>query len=427
MMAAIIFAMNMLAAHKPILFHVAPMQCYTNVHLRVLFRSLSAKAVLWTEMEKARDLCKSQKACAARLKHTYPEHPLVLQLGGGDPDRMAQAARSALPFGFDEININAGCPSIESGGADFGAALMNQPMLTRQLAERVAQACPGMPISVKCRLGVHERLSGAAGELDETYEQLHAFVAQISSSGAVAHVVVHARAAVLSGLSPTQNRRVPPLRPEWVGWLARDFPELRITTNGGVEGIEGTAGVRAIARGAVGAAGVDGAMAGRWLLRRPLDLWHIDAEPDIRAVAGVGTAVRRAWSRADAIVSYSSYADRCLSAGTASAAQLAPPLLLVLEQLREDVRAVGASDVGVGHSAGGADGELPEILAALWDGASTLAPRGGAGERSRSELVSDNDEAMASIQRLGRGLSKTIGTKVANKLSRNRAEELVSG
>lgn len=413
---------------QPLLFHVAPMQCYTNVHLRVLLRSLSTKAVLWTEMEKAADLCKSDKACATRLFYTQPEHPLVLQLGGSDLEVMAQAARRARPFAFDELSINCGCPSIEAGGADFGATLMLKPALTRQLAEKIAEACPGVPVSVKCRLGVHNCLDNTAdqGAMDETYEELHSYVRQITSSGVVSHVIVHARAAVLSGLSPAQNRRVPPLRPEWVAWLASDFPNLRLTVNGGVEGI---AGVRDVACGAsVGGAGkIDGVMAGRWILRRPLDLWNIDAEPHIRTATSTHQASRRAQSRADAVARYLSYADRCLSKGSASAVQLLPPLLLVVEQMRDDLRASLTPDCGRGclkDEAVRAD-EISQLLAVLWEGIPTLAPKSIRKIDLSSEILapSDGEEAVASVQRLSKALGKAIGTKVANKLARNRAEQ----
>ncbi|KAG8470626.1 hypothetical protein KFE25_009047 [Diacronema lutheri] len=431
MVANIIVALLISRVGRPLLFHVAPMQCFTNVHLRVLLRSLTTKAVLWTEMEKVQDLLRSRAACRARLEHTAAEHPLVLQLGGSDADSMAQAARDARAFGFDELNINCGCPSVQAGGADFGAALMQRPALTRQLAERVAQACPGVPVSVKCRLGVCDRLGGLA---EPAYEELHSFVRAISSSGAVSHVAVHARAAVLSGLSPAQNRVVPPLRPEWVHRLARDFPNLRVTLNGGIGSLEGLGE----GLGAAHDDGIDGVMAGRWPLRRPLDLWAVDDEPMLRhgrALADEPRAARRARSRADAIGLYTTHVDECLSTGRASAAQLAPPLLLVVEQLRDDVRATVAATGD--HAGGGArareadalSAEMPQLVAALRDAVAILAPEPARRARAHApwggfELDAHDDvvDAAPSIQELGRALSKVIGTKVANKLTRNRRE-----
>ena len=143
-------------------FHVAPMQCYTNRHLRDLLGRLCPAAVLWTEMEKTSDLLASEKARQRRLWHEQTERSVVLQLGGDDAAELAAAARFAAPFGYSELNLNCGCPSVESGGANFGAALMRRPDATRALLEEVASAA-GAPCGVKCRIGTHERLLADGG------------------------------------------------------------------------------------------------------------------------------------------------------------------------------------------------------------------------------------------------------------------------
>jgi tRNA-dihydrouridine synthase A len=413
------------------------MQCYTNTHLRVLLRALSAKAVLWTEMEKSADLLRSDKACSARLAHTPEEHPLVLQLGGSDTEQMAQAARRAGSFAFDEVNINCGCPAIDSGGADYGASLMRDPALTRRLVESVAEAS-GLPTSVKCRLGVLERAArdGEPSAQDVSYERLRAWVEAVSGSGAASHVVVHARAAVLAGLSPVQNRCIPPLNPGWVLRLAREMPELRITLNGGLGDMQAVRHIAAASGASCGR--LDGVMAGRWLLRRPLDLWEVDADAAVRDAPG-RERVRLARSRAQALSSYCAHAESCLARGTASLSQVVPPLLLVAEQLLEDARSLAAG-AAAGLAAGAVQGqgaagaldeaELRQILGTLWECVPALAPE-SAGRRGSEALAApgvhagsaDAAELAASARKLSKRLSKAMGTKVANKLLRNRAEQ----
>jgi len=128
---------------------MAPMQCYTNRFFRYLLRKLSSKAITWTEMEKASDILSSDSACERRLRHSADEGPMaVLQLGGSDVGRMARAAALGSKYGFGEININCGCPSIETGGADYGAALMSRADTVRQVCHAVAEES-GLPVSIK--------------------------------------------------------------------------------------------------------------------------------------------------------------------------------------------------------------------------------------------------------------------------------------
>jgi tRNA-dihydrouridine synthase A len=191
------------------------MQVYTNRHLRDLLGRLCPAAVLWTEMEKTADL-QTEDARHRRLWHRQTERPVVLQLGGDDPAQLAAAARYAAPYGFSEVNLNCGCPSVEAGGADFGAALMQRPHETARLLEAMA-AAGGVPVSVKCRVGTHARPAEDGSLPADAYEPLAEFVHAVSSSGAVKHVAVHARAAVLSAdpgardplLLPRATPRVP--------------------------------------------------------------------------------------------------------------------------------------------------------------------------------------------------------------------------
>lgn len=307
--------------------HVAPMQCYTNRHFRYACRQLSESAVLWTEMEKVDDLLARPEVL---LRHDNVgldgggfggrgagAGGLVLQLGGNDPKLLADAARRCTEYGgYDEINLNLGCPSITTGGNDcFGAALMRDPARVRELVEAMAEATH-LPISLKCRVGVHERLLADGSVPTDDYEVLRRFVEETARTGAVrGGYHIHARAAILAGLSPVQNRRAPALRHEFVHRLAAEFAELDVTINGGINSmydVRGVAMAMAMARlgegpvgpatlGAVsgpgpksreastGGGAIVGAMAGRWFLRAPLDLRLVDGEAAVaRRVSDAG-------------------------------------------------------------------------------------------------------------------------------------------
>ena len=174
----------------PVKFHIAPMQCYTNRHLRDLLGRLCPAAVLWTEMEKTTDLA-TEAARHRRLWHRQTERPVVLQLGGDDPAQLAAAVRHAAPYGYSELNLNCGCPSVEAGGADFGAALMRRPDATRRMLEEMAAAAGGVPVSLKCRVGTHDRPAGSAAPPADEYEPLAEFVRAVSRSGAVRRRSLH--------------------------------------------------------------------------------------------------------------------------------------------------------------------------------------------------------------------------------------------
>ncbi|GIL92753.1 hypothetical protein Vretimale_11743 [Volvox reticuliferus] len=207
---------------------------WTDVHFRQLARLLSRRTWLWTEMVVDKTILHTQNLDKF-LWFPPEQRPLVLQLGGSDPATLAAAAGKAAEYGYDEINLNCGCPSDRVAGAGcFGAALMLQPHLVAEcmaaMAASVAAAeVPGSgtppAVTVKCRLGVDEA---------DTYAQLYEFVRVVSEGSPVRHFVIHARKAFLNGLSPHQNRTVPPLRHQWAWALARDFPHLQFSLNGGL-------------------------------------------------------------------------------------------------------------------------------------------------------------------------------------------------
>lgn len=201
---------------------VAPMMQRTDRHYRYMMRLITRRTLLWTEMVTARALLHGDAASLLRFDRS--EHPLVLQLGGDDPGRMAEAAQIGEGAGYDEININVGCPSDRVKSGCFGAALMRRPERVAALVGAMA-AGVRIPITVKHRIGVDE--------LDR-YDDMLRFVDAVAEAGACARFSVHARKAWLSGLSPKENRTVPPLRYDDVYRLKRERPELIVEINGGV-------------------------------------------------------------------------------------------------------------------------------------------------------------------------------------------------
>jgi len=194
----------------------------TDSHCRVLHRALSARARLYTEMVTAEAVIFGDRA---RLLSFSPrEHPLALQLGGAEPSRLAEAARIVAGFGYDEINLNAGCPSSRVQSGRFGACLMREPKLIGACLEAMRRAA-GIEVTLKCRLGVDEQ---------EPSRALRETIARAADAG-VGTIIVHARKAWLDGLSPKENREVPPLDHALVYAIKRENPQLSIVLNGGIE------------------------------------------------------------------------------------------------------------------------------------------------------------------------------------------------
>ena len=235
---------------------VAPMMQRTDRHCRYFHRLLAPDAGLYTEMVHA------QAVLHARddrfLKHHSAERPLALQLGGSDPEVLARATALAAGAGFDEINLNVGCPSPRVRAGRFGACLMHEPELVAECVGAMRERSAGRPVTVKTRIGTSHR-SG--------FEPLLAFAQAMQEAGAAA-LAVHARIAVLEGLSPKENRNVPPLRYDVVYRLKQELPGLRIVLNGG---ISSAAEVSAHLRK------VDGVMLGRAAYANPWLLAELSA------------------------------------------------------------------------------------------------------------------------------------------------------
>ncbi len=203
---------------------VAPMMDWTDRHCRYFMRLLTPSAFLYTEMVTAAAIHHGDYA--ALLEFDDSEHPVALQVGGCDPALMAEAARRGAEFGYDEININVGCPSDRVQSGQFGACLMARPDVVAE-SLRAMRAGSGVPVTVKTRTGIDD---------DDSYAFLRRFVDAQAEAGC-RKFIVHARVAILEGLSPKENRSVPPLRYERVYQLKRDLPELEIILTGGITSI----------------------------------------------------------------------------------------------------------------------------------------------------------------------------------------------
>ncbi|WP_115051180.1 tRNA dihydrouridine(20/20a) synthase DusA [Xanthomonas arboricola] len=240
---------------------VAPMMDWTDRHCRVFHRLLAPSARLYTEMVHANAVIHGDRARLIGFDPT--EHPLALQLGGSEPALLAQAAAIAQEWGYDEINLNCGCPSDRVQAGRFGACLMREPAL---VADCVAAMCAAttLPVTVKCRLGVDD---------DDDYAAFASFVDQVVAAGA-AMVVVHARNAWLKGLSPKENREVPPLRYDWAYRLKQERPGLPVVLNGGIAAVETALDHLQQA---------DGVMLGRAAYHDPYVLHRLDAALNGRA------------------------------------------------------------------------------------------------------------------------------------------------
>lgn len=236
-------------------FAVAPMLDWSDTHCRYFHRLLSRHALLYSEMVTCGAIL--QGNAERHLRFNAEEHPLVLQLGGSDPADLARCARIGQDFGYDEINLNVGCPSDRVQNGRFGACLMAEPQL---VAECVAamRAAVSIPVTVKSRIGIDDR---------DSYPELTAFIAKVAHAGCDTFIV-HARKAWLSGLSPKENREIPPLRYDVVYQLKQDFPQLRIIINGGITDIE---------QAQQHLLHVDGVMVGREAYHNPYLLAEVDA------------------------------------------------------------------------------------------------------------------------------------------------------
>jgi len=262
---------------------VAPMMDWTDRHCRYLLRLISPSVLLYTEMVTAAAILHGDRE---RLLAFDPaEHPLALQLGGSDPREMEAAARIAEDLGFDEVNMNVGCPSDRVQSGRFGACLMAEPGLVADCVAAMSGAVT-IPVTVKSRIGIDDH---------EDYGFLRDFVAAVAAAGCRVFII-HARKAVLAGLSPKQNREVPPLRYEFVHRIKQDFPQLAVILNGGIRSLDHARAELAV---------VDGVMIGREAYHNPWILTGfeqqiLDGQPPASRASVVGEWMPHVQTQLDA-------------------------------------------------------------------------------------------------------------------------------
>lgn len=235
-------------------FSIAPMMDWSDRHCRVFWRQLSQHALLYTEMVTTGAIIHAGPERFLAFDQT--EHPVALQLGGSDRDELAQCAKIGQQWGYDEINLNCGCPSDRVQNGQFGACLMAQPQRVADCIKAMQDNC-SIPVTVKHRIGIDDM---------EGYEEMVAFIRPIMEAGCTTFIV-HARKAWLQGLSPKQNREIPPLDYDKVYQLKRDFPQLEIIINGGIIAIDDS--LQHLQQ-------VDGVMLGRAAYHNPYLLAEVD-------------------------------------------------------------------------------------------------------------------------------------------------------
>lgn len=290
---------------------IAPMIQWTDRHWRFFFRGISRHTLLYSEMISANAIVYNANQLDNFLGHAVVEEPLAVQLGGNDPEKLAEAAYLAQQYrppsshGFQEINLNAGCPSNKAKKQGYGAELMLEPDLIRRILHAMVRRATSSEITLKCRIGVNPG--------PHSFEDLCHLMREVEYSG-VRKVVVHARLCELHGLSPAQNRTVPPLHPELVHRLASLFPSLRFTLNGGIQSLEEAAQHVQLGAGLEDDAAspfrpaVAGVMIGRAAYNRPFDMSTADS-------TFFGATRDPLLSREEALWRYLDYADHWMACG----------------------------------------------------------------------------------------------------------------
>ncbi|WP_275974967.1 tRNA dihydrouridine(20/20a) synthase DusA [Shewanella gaetbuli] len=236
-------------------FSIAPMLDWTDRHYRYFARTMSANTLLYTEMVTTGAIIHGS---GDYLAYNEEEHPIALQLGGSNPADLAHCAKLAAERGYDEVNINVGCPSDRVQNGRFGACLMAEPELVAESVDAMKQVVD-IPVTVKTRIGIDDQ---------DSYEFLTRFIGMVSAKGCT-DFTIHARKAWLQGLSPKENREIPPLDYDRVYQLKRDFPQLNIGINGGITSLE---------QAKIHLQHVDGVMVGREAYQNPYILAQVDQQ-----------------------------------------------------------------------------------------------------------------------------------------------------
>ena len=265
---------------------MAPMMDWTDRHCRYFHRLMSRETLLYTEMVTAPALVRGR--ALHLLDYNPEEHPVALQLGGSDPKELAEATRLGASAGYDEINLNVGCPSDRVQSGTFGAVLMRQPQLVADCVKAMQDASD-VEVTVKCRIGVDEQ---------EPKVILPDFLEMVSAAG-VSRITIHARKAWLQGLSPKENRDIPPLDYDLVIAMKKRFPDLHLSINGGIASLDQALDLLAT--------GLDGVMIGRTAYHAPADIL---LGADVR-IFGLGHQT----TRTDVVAAMLPYIERHLQSG----------------------------------------------------------------------------------------------------------------
>jgi len=234
---------------------IAPMIDWTDRFQRYFMRLIAPNALLYTEMIHANAILKGDRNKLLRFDQI--EHPVALQLGGSDPALLAEASKIGEAFGYDEINLNVGCPSERVQAGSFGACLMKEPLLVASCLNAM-QAAVQIPVTIKCRIGI---------DREDSYDFFQRFIETLKTETACRIFIIHARSAWLKGLSPKENREIPPLRYEYVYQLKKDFPDLTLILNGGIKTLSDVE---------MHLQQVDGVMMGREAYHNPYAISEID-------------------------------------------------------------------------------------------------------------------------------------------------------
>ena len=242
---------NSVDIKKAARFSVAPMMDWTDKHCRYFHRKFTKKSLLYTEMIASAALVKGK--AFHLLDFSNEEHPVALQLGGSDPSQLSEAGSIGEEYGYDEINLNVGCPSDRVQSGEFGAVLMKNPKLVAECCEAI-KINTAIDVTVKCRIGVDDQ---------DPYQVLPEFLKYLSDAG-VTRVIIHARKAILKGLNPKENRDVPPLDYPLIYEMKEQFPDLHISLNGGVKCLNEAE--RLLSKG------IDGVMIGRSAYQQPSEI-----------------------------------------------------------------------------------------------------------------------------------------------------------
>ena len=269
-------------------FSVAPMMAWTDRHCRMFHRTMTRQSVLYTEMVTTGALIYGDRD--RYLSYNDGEHPVALQLGGSNPKELAECAKMAEDYGYDEVNLNVGCPSDRVQNNMIGACLMAHPTIVRDCLGEMQQAV-GIPITVKHRLGIDD--------LDSD-EHLHGFISTVKESGCKTFII-HARKAILDGLSPKDNRDIPPLQYERAYAIKQLNPELEVILNGGIKTLETSLEHLKY---------IDGVMVGREAYHNPYMLIDVDT-------VIYGNAPKDVLTRAQVLEAYFPYIEQQLSNGVA--------------------------------------------------------------------------------------------------------------